>query len=136
MFISIEKNLNVIGTIPMFNITEHYIKSIKENEEKYKKKQEFKFDDYSIIDWEKKEKFINKKLSELPNSKEWQQVNLDDLVFLFDPDSFSLSTMSFMDSLHPKIETSFVFTKDMNYEINEKTMWYKKAEDRTANSEK
>ena len=41
-------------------------------------------------------------------------MNLHDLFFHFDPDSLVPTAISLMDPISPKIETSFVFTKEIN----------------------
>ena len=44
-------------------------------------------------------------------------MNLENLIFPFDPSLFYLSAMSRLDSHRPKTETCFVFFKGMNDEL-------------------
>ena len=81
---------------------------------------ESKFDDYRNIDVEGMEKFIIKKLGELPIHKLLQQLSLVDLLWGYDCVSLYSSAMWDKNSKYPRIETGYVFTKDMNAELVEK----------------
>ena len=66
---------------------------------------------------EKKRNFIGLKFSKLLNSKEKQQVIVDDFSFCFDPNFLHLTALSLRGSIYQKIETGFVFTNDMTDEL-------------------
>ena len=81
---------------------------------------ESKFDDYRDIDEEEMEKYIIKKLGELPIHQFLQQNTLSDLLWDFDAVSLYPSAMSDEKSIYPKMETGYVFTTDMNKDLVEK----------------
>ena len=84
----------------------------------------------------KDEKLMNKIASEIPISKNIQQLNLDDFLFLPPPNSFYPTARKLLDSNYPKSEIDFVFTENMNDELvirfNIKNIGFKNTEDSTA----
>ena len=85
-----------------------------------KKDYEGKFDDYREIDEEEMNKYINKKLGEFPIHKLLQELGLNDLLWDFDAVSLYPSAMSDEKSIHPRIETGYAYTQDMNDDPVEK----------------
>ena len=116
IFKTISEELNVEGT--KYEIIEKYAKYIKDIKSQYEKEYDSQFDDYRKINIKTKEKYINEKLSQLPISMKLKQFNRDDLLMAFDAtSSLYPSAMYDENSIYPKIETGFAFTKDMNDEL-------------------
>ena len=67
------------------------------------------FDDYRKINIKVKEKYINKKLSQLPISMKMKEFNRDDLLMAFDATSLYPSAMYDENSIYPKIESGLCF---------------------------
>ena len=63
------------------------------------------------------EKYINKNLGELPIHQLSQRLSLSDLLWEFDIVSLYPSAMSDPESIYSRIESGYVFTKDMNNEL-------------------
>ena len=63
---------------------------------------------------------INKKLGELPIQQLLQRLCLVDLMWDYDCVSLYPSAMWDENSIYPRIETGYAFTKDMNGELVEK----------------
>ena len=63
------------------------------------------------------EKYINKKLGELPIHLLLELLSLSDLLWDFDAVSLYPSAMSDPESIYPRVETGLAFTKDMNDEL-------------------
>ena len=85
-----------------------------------KKKYESQFNDYRDEDVEEKEKYINKKLSELRLHKIKKRIELVHLLWDFDAVSLYPSAMWDEKSIYPRIETGYAYTKDVNDELLEK----------------
>ena len=107
--------MNIQGT--KYEIIEKYAKYIKNIKLQYEKEYNSKFDDYRKINVKEKEKYINKKLSQLPISMILKEFNRDDLLMAFDATQFISSAMYDENSIYPKIETGYAFTSDMNDEL-------------------
>ena len=78
------------------------------------------FDDYRDENMEEKEKYINKKLSELRLHKIIKRIELFHLLWNFDAVSLYPSAMWDENSIYPRIETGHAFITDMNDELVEK----------------
>ena len=85
-----------------------------------KEEYESKFDDYRKIDDEQMKKHSDENLVELPLYQFVQQLSLK--IFLWDFDAVSLYPSAMGDGKlnYPRIETGFVFTPNMNYDLVEK----------------
>ena len=90
----------------------------KKHYEKFEKEYENQFDDYRDEDVEKK-KCINKKLGDLRLHKLIKQIEL--IHFLWDFDAVSLYPSAMWDenSIYPRIEKGYAYTRDMNIELVE-----------------
>ena len=66
------------------------------------------------------EKYINDKVGELPIQRLLQQLSLNDLLWSYDSNSLYPMAMNCEKSIHPKIETGYAFTPDLNDEIVKK----------------
>ena len=66
------------------------------------------------------EKYINKKLGELPIHRLLQQLSLNDLLWSYDANNLYPIAMSDDMSFCPRMETGYAFTTDMNEEIVKK----------------
>ena len=82
----------------------------------FKKEYENQFDDYKNFDVEKKEKYINEKLSKLPIYQLLKQIKLDQILWKFDAVSLYQSAMWDENIINPRIETGYAYTNDMNDE--------------------
>ena len=96
------------------------MKSKNEHLKVNKKVYESKFNEYRDRDEEKMNNFINKKLGELPIHKLFQELSLNDLLWDFDAVSLYPSAMSDLKSIHPRKETVYAHTPDMNNDLVEK----------------
>ena len=85
IFKTISEELNIQGT--KYEIIEKYVKYIKDIKSQYEKEYDSQFDDYRKINIKAKDKYINKKLSQLPISMKLKQFNRDDLLMAFDATS-------------------------------------------------
>ena len=114
----INKELAVKGTV--YDTIESYMeyknKHFKIFEEEYKNQ----FNDYRDEDVEEKEKYIKEKLSNLRLHKIIKRTEL--IQFLWDFDAVSLYPSAMWDenSIYPRIETGYAFTRDMNDELVKK----------------
>ena len=86
----------------------------------FQKGYENKFKDYRYEDVDEKEKFINEKLSKLPKNQLINQIKLDELLGDFDSVSLYPSTMWYENSIYPKIEKGYAFTRNMNKKLLKK----------------
>ena len=103
----------------MYDIIEAYLKYKNDHLKIIKEKHENKFDDHRKID-EKMEKYINKKLDELPFQQLLQQLSLNDLLRDFDAVSLYPSAMSDEKSIYLRIKTGYSYTPDLNSKIVKK----------------
>ena len=115
IFKTIMEELNVQET--KYEIIEKYAEYIKDIKLQYEKEYDSQFDDYRKINIKEKDKYINKKLSQLPISMKMKEFNRDDLLMAFDATSLYPSAMYDEKSIYPKIETGYAFTEDMNDEL-------------------
>ena len=83
----------------------------------FEKEYESQFNDYRDEDVEEKEKYINKKLSELRLHKRIERIELIHLLWDFDAVSLHPSAMWDENSIYLRIETGYAFTRDMNDEL-------------------
>ena len=103
-----QRNLKEIVALDLYLKYEnkHFKLSEKENESK--------FNDYRDENEDEKEKFINEKLSQLPLHQLIKQIKLDELLWDFGAVSLYPSVMWEENSIYPRIETGYAFTRDMN----------------------
>ena len=105
----------------VYDIIEAYM-NYENNPIKFiKEENECKFNNYRDIEEDEMEKYINKKLVELPIPQYLKQLFLNDLLWSCDANSLYSSAMSDDMSIYPRIETRYAFTPDLNDEIVEKT---------------
>ena len=105
--------LNITGN--KYEIIEQYRAYLKSYKSKYENEHDSQFNDYRLHNEKARDKYVYEKLGELPISMKLKQLNRDDLLMAFDATSLYPSAM--VDGLHPKIETGYAFTKDMNETI-------------------
>ena len=103
-----------------YEIFEEYLKDKKKHFKIFGKEYEDQSDDYRDEDVEEKELYINKKLSELRLHKILKRIQLIHLLRDFDAVSLYPSAMWDENSIYPRIETGYAFTRDMNNELVEK----------------
>ena len=80
----------------------------------FKEEFESKFDDYRDIKEEEMKEYINKNLNHFPIHQLLQRLILDDRIWDYDCVSVYPSAMWDSKSIYPRIETGYLFTKDMN----------------------
>ena len=114
----LSKELGVKGCI--YDIIEEYMRYKKKYYDVYEKEYESQFDDYRLETEDDKEKYINKKLSNLKIHKLLKQIEIIDLLWDFDATSLYPSAMWDEKSIYPRIETGYAYTLDMNNELVEK----------------
>ena len=111
----INKELAVKGTV--YDTIEAYMEYKNKYFKIFEKEYEDQFDDFRDEDVEEKEKYINEKLSELRIHKIIKRIELIHLFWDFDAVRLSPSTMLDENSIYPRIETGYAYTRDMNDEI-------------------
>ena len=114
----LSKVLGVKGNI--YDIIEEYLRYIKKCYDIYKKEYENQFNDYREEDEDDKIKYINEKLGNLRIHKLLKQIELIHLLWDFDAVSLYPSAMWDENSIYPRIETGYAYTRDMNDELVEK----------------
>ena len=114
----ISKELNVIGNL--YDKKEAYMNYKKKHFKVFEKEYEDQFNEYRDENIEYKEKYINEKLSDLPIHQLIGQLKTIELLWDFDCVSVYPSAMWDKNSVYPKIETGYAFTRDMNDELVEK----------------
>ena len=114
----INKELAVKGTI--YDTIEAYMEYKNKHFKIFEREYEDQFDDYRDENVEEKEKFINENLSNLRLHKLIKQIELVHLLWDFDALSLYPSAMWDENSIYPRIETGYAYTKDMNNELVEK----------------
>ena len=114
----ISKELVVKGNT--YEIFEEYLKYKKKHYEIFEKEYENQFDDYRKENVDDKEKNNNKELSELRLHKIIKRMELIHLIWDFDAVSLYPSAMWDENSIYPRIETGYAYTRDMNDELVEK----------------
>ena len=108
----INKELAVKGTV--YDTIEAYMEYKNKYFKIFEKEYESQFNDYRDEDIEEKEKYINKKLGNLRLHKLIQRIELIHLLWDFDAVSLYPSAMWYENSIYPRIETGYAYTRDMN----------------------
>ena len=108
----INKELAVKGTV--YDTIEAYMEYKNKHFKIFEKEYEDQFDDYRDEDIEEKERYINKKLGNLRLHKSIQRIELKHLLWDFDAVSLYPSAMWDENSIYPRIETGYAYTRDMN----------------------
>ena len=114
----INKELAVKGTV--YDTIEAYMEYKNKCFKFFQKDYEDQFDDYRHENVEEKEKYINQKSSNLRLHKIIKRIELIHLLWDFDAVSLYPSAMWDENSIYPRIETGYSFTKDINDELVEK----------------
>ena len=115
---TINKELAVKGTV--YDTIEAYMEYKNKHFKIFEKEYEGQFNDYRDENVEEKEKYINEKLSNLRLDKIIKRIELIQLLWDFDAVSLYPSAMWNENSIYPRIETGYAFTRDMNDELVEK----------------
>ena len=110
----LSKELDIPEDANIYEIIEEYLKYKKEHYDIYEKEYESQFDDYRHENEEDKEKVINEKLSQLRIHKLLNQIELKELLWDFDATSLYPSAKWDENSIYPRIETGYSFTRDIN----------------------
>ena len=97
-----------------YDLIEAYLNYKNKHFKIFQKEYENQFNDYRDENVEEKEIFVKEKLSKLPVHQLIKQVKLDELLWDFDAISLYPSAMWDENSIHPRIETGYAFTRDMN----------------------
>ena len=108
----INKELAVKGNV--YNTIEAYVEYKNKHFKIFEKEYGSRFNDYRDENIEEKEKYIKEKLSELRLHQSIKQIKLDELLWDFDATSLYPSAMWDENSIYPRIETGYAFTRDMN----------------------
>ena len=108
----LSKELGVNGNI--YDIIEEYLRYKNKHFKIFEKQFESNFTDYRDENVEEKEIYINKKLGNLEIHKLLKQIELKELLWDFDATSLYPSAMWDVNSIYPRIETGYAFTRDMN----------------------
>ena len=114
----INKELAVKGTV--YDTIEAYMEYKNKHLKTFEKEYEGQIEDYRLENVEEKEKYINEKLSELRLHKIIKRVKLIELLWDFDAVSLYPSAMWDENSIYPRIETGYAFTRDITDELVEK----------------
>ena len=114
----INKELAVKGNV--YDTIEAYMEYKNKHFKIFEKEYEDQFDDYRDDKVEEKEIYINEKISNLRLHKIIKRKELIHLLWDFDAVSLYPSAMWDEKSIYPRIETGYVFTRDMNNELVEK----------------
>ena len=114
----VSEELNVKRKI--YDITEAYLNYKKKLFQIFEKEYENQFNDYRDEDEEEKETYINEKLSQLPIHQLKKQKKVDELFLDFDAVILYPSAMWDENSIYPRIETGYAFTRNMNKKLVEK----------------
>ena len=111
----LSKELGVKGNI--YDIIEEDLRYEKKHYEIFKKEYEDQFNDYRNENEEDKENYVNKKLGDLRLHKLIKQRELIHLLWDFDAVSLYPSAMWDENSIYPRIETGYAYTRDMDDEL-------------------
>ena len=114
----LSKEFGVKGNI--YDIIEEYLRYKKKHYEIFEKEYENQFNNYRDEDVEEKEKYNNKKLGGLRLHKIIKRIELIHLLWDFDAVSLYPGAMWDENSIYPRIETGYAYTRDMNNELVEK----------------
>ena len=118
IFKIINKEVAVKGTV--YDTIEAYMEYKHKNFKIFEKEYESQFSDYRHENVEEKGKCINEKINNLRLHKIIKRIEFIHLLWDFDAISLYPSTMWDENSIYPRIETSYAFTRDMNDELVEK----------------
>ena len=110
----LSKELGVKGNI--YDIIEEYLRYKKKYYEKFEKEYKSQFNDYRDENEDDK-KFFNEKLGNLRIHKLLKQLEFVHLLWVFDASSLDPSAMWDENSIYPKVETGYAYTRDMNDEL-------------------
>ena len=102
------------------DIIEAYMEYKNKHFKIFEKEYENQFNDYRHENIEEKERYINENLSNLRLHKIIKRIELVHLLRDFDAVSLYPTAMWDPKSIYPKIETGYVFKREMNYELVEK----------------
>ena len=114
----ISEELDVKGNI--YDIIEAYENYKNKHFKIIEKEHEKQFDYYRDADVDEKEEYIIRTLSQLPSHQLIKQIKLVELIWDYDAVSLYPSAMWDENSVYPRIETGYAFTKDMKDELVEK----------------
>ena len=112
MFNKISKELNVQGNI--CEVIEKYFEYTNKHKKIRENEKDLQFDGYRDINQEKRNIYINNKLSKLTIHEKLQKPNLNDVMVDFDATSVYLSAIWDENSVYLKLETRFAFKPVMN----------------------
>ena len=104
----------------VYDIIEAYMNYKNKHYKFFEKEYEKIFSDYRDEIVEEKENYINEKLSDLAIHQLIRQFKKIEMLWDFDCVSLYPSAMWDKNSIYPKIETGYAFTRDMNDELVEK----------------
>ena len=111
----INKELAVKGTV--YDAIEAFMEYKNKHFKIFEKESENQLNDYTDENLEEKEKYINEKLSNLRLHKIIKRIELIHLLWDFDAVSLYPSAMWDENSIYPRIETGYAYTKVMNDEL-------------------
>ena len=111
----INKELVVKGTV--YDAIEAYMEYKNKHFKIFEKQYENQFNDYRDENVEEKAKYINEKLSNLRLHKIIKRIELIHLLWDFDAVSLYPSAMWDENSIYPRTETGYAYTRDMNEEL-------------------
>ena len=114
----ISEELNVEGTT--YDKFEAHMNYKNKHYKVFEKENENQFNDYIDENEEEKQKYINEKLSELTLYEIIKRIELIHLLRDFDAVSLYPSAMWDENSIFPRIETGYSYTRDMNDELVKK----------------
>ena len=115
VFKIISEKLNVKGNL--YNPVEAYLEYKNKRLKIYKKEYESKSIDYKNGNVDEKEKYINGKLSQPTLHQLLKQIKLDEKLWGVDAASLYPSARWDENSIYPRIETGYAFTKVMNNKL-------------------
>ena len=112
---SLSKQLGVKGKI--YDIIEEYLRYKKKHYETFEKEYVNRFNNFRVENEEDKEKYINEKLSNLRIHKLLKEEELIHLLWDFDAVSLYPSALWDENSIYPRIEAGYAYTRNMNDEL-------------------
>ena len=115
---NISEELNITGNV--YDIIEGYMNYKKKHYKVFEEEYESNFSDYRDENLEEKQKYSNEKLSDLPIHQAIRQSKIIELLWDFDCVSSYPSAMWDKNSIYPKIESVYAFTRNLNDELVEK----------------
>ena len=115
---NISEELNIKGNV--YDIIEGYMNYKNKHYKVFEEEYESNFSDYRDENLEENRKYINEKISDLPIHQLIRQLKIIELLWDFDCVSLYPSAMWDKNSIYPKIESGYAFTRDLNDELVEK----------------